>query len=519
MTGVPPRPSTGGPPHLKQVIPTARAILWNPNGRRNPGGRYPLFIEQKALDALHEHMLAVKGQALIGFLVGDLFECPTSRVRYAVVDSTIRLNQPIYGDKTQVVVSRLWDRIQEELVRVGGQLIGWYHSHPSHALELAPGDIQTHEQYFTQPWHLAVVLGADRDGQPVAGVFRPGPGADWHSASQSFYELIGQEERLAAGHKASCLPWMNFESDDPLVTRVGEAPIPAPTGPPPPAEPRSTLEVFGSHAGPPAPPRKAAPPPPPKQPAAGKPTAPRQKAAAPPPPPAPAEPPAPAPPPPPAPEPPPPPPPRPSRPAKPSPSIADLPLLDVGHLPEEAPPPVAPTRHPPPVVPRPAARRPSPVGPRVVEPEPRRRRRGRGGALTVLGLLLMAAAGGYWYFVYRPAHAAAPPAQVAARPPRAARPAASGDTLLPIFDRLGDTLGLTIRAYNDRAKLYDGRQLDCAGLARGLAALEDEWTAYNVRGKSKVGVLDAGRASRDRALYTGVDSVERHFDRSGCVRP
>jgi len=100
-----------------------------------------------------------------------------------------------------------------------------------------------------------------------------------------------------------------------------------------------------------------------------------------------------------------------------------------------------------------------------------------------------------------------------------ARPAGSGDTLLPIFDRLGDTLGLTIRAYNDRAKLYDGRQLDCAGLARGLAALEDEWTAYNVRGKSKVGVLDAARAGRDRALYAGVDSVERHFDRSGCTRP
>ena len=53
MTGVPPRPSSGGAPHLKQVIPTARAILWNPSGRRNPGGRYPLFIEQKAVDALH----------------------------------------------------------------------------------------------------------------------------------------------------------------------------------------------------------------------------------------------------------------------------------------------------------------------------------------------------------------------------------------------------------------------------------------------------------------------------------
>ena len=486
------------------MIPTARSILWNPNGRRNPGGRYPVFFEQKALTALHEHLVAVKGQALIGFLVGDLFECPTSRVRYAVVDSTIRLNQPIYGDKTQVVVSRLWDRIQEELGKVGGHLIGWYHSHPPLAVELAPGDVQTHEQYFTQPWHLALLLGLDRDGKPVAGLFRPGPSETWHSTSLSFYELIEQEEHLKGGRKASCLPWTNFATDDAAVTRVGEAA--APSGAATDAEPRSTLEVFGTHAAPPTP-RKSAPAP------ARTPTAPRQKPAPPPPPPEPkpvekVEPPVP---------PPPPPPPQPRPPerprSKPSPLVADLPLLDVGHLPEPepAPPPIAPPQHRP-SAPRPRpSRRPGHAESPVVEPP--RSRRGRGGVLGVLVVVLIAAAAVYWYSVYRPAHAGAPSA---AAPPVAPR---GGDPLLPVFDRLGDSLGLSIRSYNDRAKLYDGRQLDCAGLARGLAALEDEWTAYNVRGKSKVGVLDAVRAGRDRALYAGVDSVERHFDRSGCTRP
>ena len=501
MTG-PSRPSAGGTPHGKQVIPTARSILWNPEGRRNPGGRYPVFFEQKALVALHEHLVAVKGQALIGFLVGDLFECPTSRVRFAVVDSTIRLNQPIYGDKTQVVVSRLWDRIQEELGKVGGHLIGWYHSHPPQAVELAPGDVQTHEQYFTQPWHLALVVGLDRESKPVAGVFRPGPSETWHSTSLSFYELIEQEEHLQGGQKASCLPWTNFATDDTTVTRVGE--VAAPSGAAADAEPRSTLEVFGTHAAPPAP-RKSAPP----SASARTPTAPRQKPAPPPPPPEPkpveqAKPPAP---------PPPPPQPAPERRPKASPSVGDLPLLDVEHLPEpeRAPPPILPPRPrvsaPPP---RPS-HRPVHHEPPVIAPS--RPQRGRGGMLTVLLVVLIAAAAAYWYFVYRPAHAVAP---IVAAPPVAPR---GGDALLPVFDRLGDSLGLTIRSYNDRAKLYDGRQLDCAGLARGLAALEDEWTAYNVRGKSKVGVLDAVRAGRDRALYAGVDSVERHFDRSRCTRP
>ena len=487
MTGVPPRPSAGGTPHLKQVIPTARAILWNPNGQRNPGGRYPVFFEQKALTALNEHLLAVKGQALIGFLVGDLFECPTSRVRYAVVDSTIRLNQAIYGDKTQVVVSRLWDRIQEELGRVGGHLIGWYHSHPPLPVDLAPGDVQTHEQYFTQPWQLALVLGADREGHPVAGLFRPGPSETWHNVSLSFYELIEQEEHLAGGRKVSSLPWTNFETDDTLVTRAGAAPQAARAGPEPAAELRSTLETFGSHAAPPPPRKPAAPP---------------LKQAAPPPPPPPA--------PKPSPPAPPPPPPRP----KPSPAVANLPLLDVGHMPEEPSTPERasrPSPPPPATRPLPPPRRPAHrpfVVPSAADAEPPGGK--RSGVLAVLVVLVLAAAAAYWYFVYRPARAGAP----AAAPATAPR-----DTLLPVFDRLGDTLGLAIRAYNDRAKLYDGRQLDCAGLGRGLAALETEWTVYNVRGKSKVGGLDAGRSGRDRALYAGVDSVERHFDRSGCARP
>jgi len=36
-------------------------------------------------------------------------------VLYTVIDKTLKLSQAIYGDKTEVVVSRLWDRMQEQL--------------------------------------------------------------------------------------------------------------------------------------------------------------------------------------------------------------------------------------------------------------------------------------------------------------------------------------------------------------------------------------------------------------------
>jgi proteasome lid subunit RPN8/RPN11 len=501
-------------PHLKQVLPTARAILWNPGGKRFPGGRYPIFLEQKALTALHEHQVAARGQALIGFLVGDLFECPTTKVRYLVVDSTIRLNQAIYGDKTNVVVSRLWDRIQQELRKAGGNLLGWYHSHAPLAVELAPGDVQTHEQYFTQPWHFAVVLGTDAENKPVAGLFRPSQSDTWHQTSLSFYELI-EGDQMAGGKKPSGLPWTNFETDDRAATH-GDAP--AATAPDASTQLRSTLEMVGTHAAKPAPSPRPTPSPPPLPPSPRQ-TAPRPSAATPPPP-------TPPPPPPPPPRTPTipriksePPPPLPKAAPKPPapPPVGDLPLLDIrdemDKAFEEAPPASAPL---PPVIPPPQSRRPA--APAPATPEPRAGRRSWGGIVATVLVLAAAGAAAYWYFVLRPARGAGTGVGVGAPTVPPVR-ALVGDAALPIFDRLGDSLGLTIRAYNDRAKLFDSRQLDCSGLARGLAALEDKWTDYNVRGKSKVGVLDAARAARDRALYAGVDSVERHYDRSGCSRP
>jgi hypothetical protein len=82
----------------------------------------------------------------------------------------------------------------------------------------------------------------------------------------------------------------------------------------------------------------------------------------------------------------------------------------------------------------------------------------------------------------------------------------------------GDSLTHVVRNFADRARLFDQRQLVCAGLARGLELVESQWSAYTAARRG-AGVLDGGRAGRDQALYAGVDSVERKFDQSGCARP
>ena len=110
----------------------------------------------------------------------------------------------------------------------------------------------------------------------------------------------------------------------------------------------------------------------------------------------------------------------------------------------------------------------------------------------------------------------APPAARAAPAPAPAPPAPL--PARPKIDLAGDSLTQVVRGFADRARLFDQRQLPCAGLARALELVENRWIAYNAARRG-AGVLEGARAVRDQTLYAGVDSVERRFEQSGCARP
>jgi proteasome lid subunit RPN8/RPN11 len=566
--------------HLQRVLPVAQSLLWHPTSpavgvRRQPSGVYPVFFDQKAIAAVQVHYETAGRQGMMGFLVGDLFECPTSHVRYVVVDSTIRLNQAVYGDKTLVIVSRLWERIQDELRKTEGHLIGWYHSHPPIGVELAPGDVETHLQYFKRPWHVALVLGTEHEG-PVAGLFRPRPGET--SVSMPFYELIESDEGFAGGKKRSILPWINLLTDDPAVVYAEAHGDGAPPSAAAPVAAGPTLQVVRPPAiksGPvravtPAPPPGRTPTPPPApataprpglgarptpRPGGGAPVAPASgevpAAAAPPARPAPPAPPAPQ--------------ARsftPARPAaaggqppaagtgpggrrdtqmKPPPNaLSDLPLLaaggyDIGESDarESNPDVVTPrSRETAPVAAPARSRTHAPQPSRAFAPALAPRKSDGHPGLVAFLILLLLGGGGYagWYFLLRqPAETAASagtstvattPAPPAAAPAPASTPPGPPalDSALLRFERMSDSVAVVVGAYETSMRQFDARRVNCDGLSRALVAVEDVWTDYNV-GKRRAGSLDATHASRDQSLYAAVDSVERAFDRSGCQRP
>ncbi|HEY6854001.1 MAG TPA: hypothetical protein VI139_07130, partial [Gemmatimonadales bacterium] len=239
--------SPGGLTVRQAPIPTPHSILWVPQGGATPPTlQFPVFFAQSALRAINEHFRASADSGLLGFLTGDLCEDAASHARYVVVDSTVRLTQPIYGDKTTVVVSRVMDRVHKELAKTNGHVIGWYHSHPPLGLSLAAGDLETHVTFFGKAWHVALVLGGTAD-QPAAALFRVPSGEPTALVALPFYEMIDEHEASAApGGKVSHLPWRNFRTADRAASRGATAAMPAqrPSAKGATSAARSTLEVM-----------------------------------------------------------------------------------------------------------------------------------------------------------------------------------------------------------------------------------------------------------------------------------
>ena len=575
-----------------QPMPLDRAILWNPPaapGSTSPGGRsssrapYPIFFQQEAVIALQEHLKSSPTQAIFGFLIGDVYRDPENGALYTVIDKTLKLSQAIYGDKTEVVVSRLWERMQEQLRKASATLLGWYHSHPGQGGHLTPHDVETHEKYFTDPWHVAVLVAAEAGG--VTGrFFRAMQGnAEWHKTPLPFYELLQPESIKPDGKKRSFITWRNYKPYGP--TLIGPKPKPPEPPPPPPkAEETDDEEVEAKTEAVPKPAKKErglfgfrimrssaddipviktsaddepAPPPKPEPP-------PPKRASPPPPRPAapefvPDEPPA-------AEAPPPPPPPAPAH------KSNELPWAVTPESVASIPPPLlAPAAPAPPAPPRRTSSPKFRLLDHEAEPKPApkpRRRKRRGPWLKRLTILLVVAAvggGGYWYFTHRNPRVPLPwagwfdrakqfvtkmtsrksppppPPPVAARrrtdpsasipPPPTPRLPAAAPVPVPVpqpvappspfarFDRLSDSLARAVRNFHDRAALFASGRMDCNGLANGLVGIENLWIVYNTERRARMTSFDQRRATQDQAMYTAVDSVESRFERSGCPRP
>lgn len=572
--------SAGGDATFRsQPLPLENAVLWGPTSAGPPAPfeqPYPIFMHQMPLGQMIAHTRSAPAKTLLGFLLGELCECPETGIRYVVIEQILRVGADAPGDQTSPLLAKLWPPLKQKLQTGPTRLIGWYHNHPAGSLALSREDVGTHMMYFTEPWQAGIVLGAE-EGRPAAAWFRSTAEDGWYRIQLPFYELLSAESS-EGGKKRSFVPWGNFKSYRALPPRPKSAGEEEAGGAQrPPGRRMSGFQPTSAEDdGGPLPEPSEEPPAAPATGFVGRPSG-RQRAPAPsddsqvtgfvgaPP--------------------------RGSggfvpRPPAPEPEVEEeeepedeplgrafqetrgLPVMDEeSEAPgRRAPPPREPsvTYH------RPAPRVERPVHhATVVETKatgPGQLLAGAGiGAAVMVGVVLAGWVLGMVHFGSVPAAATlgatagaqAPAAeqqapaetpadarpqaqQTAARTPSTpeqrpapreapapSRPAAPPtrpaappvDPALLRFDRVTDSVTAAVRAYHGSRSRFDAKQEDCSALGRALVAVEGLWITYNTQGKPRNITLDATRAARDRSLYAQVDSVETDFDKSACPRP
>lgn len=196
--------------YAERPMPIAAALRWIPVGQSSAVDPvHPIFIAGSALAAVQEKANAPADVAAsFGFLVGDVYIAPETRLPYVVVDSVMHSGWSTAGDHLKSALLESRSIAEEEVRRDGGHLVGWYQAHSGADCRLSVADVEAHLACFDQPWPVALVV-AGRHGL-AGGVFRVASRSARWNQFLPFYELLAGESLLPGGRKVTSLAWQNY---------------------------------------------------------------------------------------------------------------------------------------------------------------------------------------------------------------------------------------------------------------------------------------------------------------------
>jgi len=221
-------------------LPTAAAMLWTPVGKATPEPGSPIFIMQRALEAVHSQVAALpEGASSLGFLVGGTYLSPETRAPYIVVESTVHIPWAIAGDHLESALMQGRAIAHVEVERTGDQLLGWYHSLVAGQARLSVADVEAHSACFEHAWNVAMVVA--RGAELTGGMFRIPSDATRSPDFLPFYVLPGRDTPAA--------PWANYRAHR-VFASTDVAALPAIAEPPPLLFPDDNAEWDGVAAAP-----------------------------------------------------------------------------------------------------------------------------------------------------------------------------------------------------------------------------------------------------------------------------
>jgi proteasome lid subunit RPN8/RPN11 len=160
-----PEESAGPSPEDVVIAPSKARVRIA--GRRLPPGTQTwmaadVLIDEPPLRAAQAHALSSPSREVAGVLVGPPPEKqPDGRYVVHVMDTIIAKHTVMQGASV-TYTPESWrymnDKLHERYPDETAVMVGWYHTHPGFGIFLSGMDQFIHQNFFTQIWHVALVL-------------------------------------------------------------------------------------------------------------------------------------------------------------------------------------------------------------------------------------------------------------------------------------------------------------------------------------------------------------------------
>jgi proteasome lid subunit RPN8/RPN11 len=148
----PPRP-------INRQLRVAGGVRSDINAR---GDTVDILLEEPPLRVMQAHAVSSMRREVAGVMIGPQPEKqPSGRYVVRIIDSIIAEHTRMSGASV-TYTPESWryvnDQLAEKYPDGDAMIVGWYHTHPGFGIFLSGMDLFIHENFFTQPWHVAYVL-------------------------------------------------------------------------------------------------------------------------------------------------------------------------------------------------------------------------------------------------------------------------------------------------------------------------------------------------------------------------
>lgn len=212
------KPEVSQDDHVRRErLPLDRAVLWKPlpdsyhflaSMMRARENQAQLFITQRAFLQIERHLGSAPELELGGFLAGHLCQCPRSGTRYTIVNTVVPFAE-VSGDPLCArVTPEAYQRVRNHLDKHQLALLGWYRNGSGLGLQLLPDDVETHLEYFSQPWQTTMLV-VPNPSKSKGAFFTYDPRVG-RSYCIPFYELFDSHAAESNRLDRTCVTWTTY---------------------------------------------------------------------------------------------------------------------------------------------------------------------------------------------------------------------------------------------------------------------------------------------------------------------